>query len=98
MAGGAPLRIDIFDGDQRKLDGPRPSVVGVMRLEEPGAWSVVVPESAAELWIGGYADDNRDGKPDHEEPVGWYSGNPVQGGADRSGLSLTLSVQKPPEQ
>ena len=95
---GAPIRVDIFDGDQRNLNGPRPSVIGVVRLEALGAWQVSVPASASELWIGGYADDNRDGKPDHEEPVGWYAGNPVAGGAARSALDLILKIDTPPGQ
>ncbi len=92
---GAPIRVDIFDGDQRDLDGPRPSVVGVVRLEQPGAWTASVSADTPRLWVGAYADENRDGKPDHDEPVGWYGGNPVAGGADRSGIDLVLTVQPP---
>ena len=29
-----PIRIDIFDGDQRNIGGKRPSVVGVQRLNQ----------------------------------------------------------------
>ena len=92
---GAPVRVDVFDGDQRDLDGPRPSVVGVARLMEPGAWSVSVSASIGQLWVGGYADDNQDGKPDHNEPVGWYGGNPVAGGVAQTGIALSLTVQPP---
>ncbi|MFT5682530.1 MAG: hypothetical protein ACI8RZ_003448 [Myxococcota bacterium] len=78
---GAPIRVDVFDG--------------VARLTEPGAWSVSVSSSGGQLWVDGYADDNQDGKPDHSEPVGWYGGNPVAGGAAQTGIDLTLTVQPP---
>lgn len=91
----APIRVDIFNGNQQDLAGPRPSVVGVVHLDAPGAWSVQVSQSISQLWVGAYSDENNDGKPDHNEPVGWYSGNPVAGGADRGDLMLSLTVQPP---
>jgi hypothetical protein len=92
---GAPIRVDIFDGNQQDLAGPRPSVVGVVHLDAPGPWSVGVSTSISQLWIGAYSDENKDGKPDHSEPVGWYAGNPVAGGADRGDLTLSLAVPPP---
>jgi len=92
---GAPIRVDIFDGNQQDLAGPRPSVVGVVHLDAPGAWSVGVSSAIGQLWVGAYSDENKDGKPDHNEPVGWYQGNPVAGGADRGDLKISLTVQPP---
>lgn len=85
------VRIDLFDGDQRKLEGPRPSVVAVTRVDAPGAWSAEVPAGQA-VWIGAYVDVNGDGRPAPGEPSGWYADNPVQAGADQAGLELLLEV------
>ena len=86
------VRIDLFDGDQRKLDGPRPSVVAVVVLRSPGAWSVTVPQGSP-LWIGAYVDVDGDGRPAPSEPIGWFAGNPVQATADTAGLELVLEPE-----
>lgn len=96
------VRIDIFDGDQRELEGPRPSVVGVATMERPGAFEVSVPASAARVWLGAYVDEDLDGRPSPQDPAGWYAGNPVEtaGGADGAvdGIVIVLERQPPPPQ
>lgn len=92
------VRIDVFDGDQKKLDGPRPSVVGVLTLERPGPFEVKVPASVTQVWLGAYIDENLDGRPGPQDPSGWYTGNPVdtEGGAE--GIVIELIRQPPPPQ
>lgn len=85
------VRIDLFDGDQRDLEGPRPAVVAVTRVERPGAWSARVPEGQP-VWIGAYVDVDGDGRPAPSEPSGWYAANPVEAEADVGGLELVLEV------
>lgn len=92
------VRIDVFDGDQRKLDGPRPSVVGVLTLERPGPFEIQVPASAAQIWLGAYIDENLDGRPGPQDPSGWYAGNPVSTAGGASGIVIELIRQPPPPQ
>ena len=93
---GVVLRVDVFDGDQRDLGAPRPSVVGMTRVSEPGPYTVMVSASASAVWVGAYADLDGDGRPDHEEPVGWFAGNPLTPTDGVSGIDLVLAVEAPP--
>ena len=93
---GVTIRIDVFDGDQRNLSAPRPSVVGMARISEPGPYTVSVAESAASVWVGAYADLDGDGRPSHSEPIGWFSGNPLDLSGTISGVDLSLAVEAPP--
>lgn len=95
---GGPIRIDIFDGDQQAAanSGKRPSVVGQARLDKPGPFEVRVPEGIAGVWIGGFADENRNGRPDPRDPSGWFGGNPVSAEGDQTGISLQLRSAPPP--
>jgi hypothetical protein len=93
---GGSIRIDVFDGDQRDLSAPRPSVVGMHRMSEPGAFSVSVPASAGAVWLGAYADLDGDDRPSPSEPSGWYPGNPISLSGTVDGVSLGLFVEPPP--
>jgi hypothetical protein len=96
--GGGPIRIDIFDGDQQAAAGSskRPSVVAQARLEKPGPFEVRVPVGTTNVWIGGFADENRNGRPDPRDPSGWFGGNPVSVDGDQSGITLQLRSAPPP--
>ena len=72
------IRIDLFDGDQRNVAGPRPKVIGVHEMETEGDFEVSVAQSAKRVWLGAYVDLNSNNRPDKGEPSGWYQGNPVQ--------------------
>ncbi len=73
----AKIRIDIFDGDHRNLNAPRPKVVQFHELQRAGSFEISVPQDAKRVWIGAYADLNGNNRPDRGEPRGWYSRNPV---------------------
>lgn len=75
--GVGKIRIDLFDGDQRNVSGPRPKVVGVHELEGLGAFAISIAESAGRIWLGAYRDVNGNKRPDKGEPFGWYSKNPI---------------------
>ncbi len=87
------VRLDVFDGDQRQLEGPRPSVVAVHTVEQPGAFEIRVPKDSGSVWVGAFADTNSNGRPDRDDPQAWYSGNPVATAADVDGLVLDLEVE-----
>ena len=97
--GGGPIRVDVFDGDQRASagTGQRPSVVAQTNIERPGSFSLLVPKSAESVWIGAFADDNKNGRPDPADPTGWYSGNPLTPSDDQDAIELSLSVEAPPD-
>ena len=95
---GGPIRLDIFDGDQLAAAGSarRPSVVAQARVDQPGPFEVRVPVAASRVWVGGFADENRNGRPDPRDPSGWFDGNPVATDADRGDLVLKLRAAPPP--
>lgn len=92
------VRIDVFDGDQRDLSGPRPQVVGMGKIAAAGPFSVAVPQSAAKVWIGAFVDVDGDGRPGPAEPSGWYARNPVStASGDVNNINLSLAVEgRPP--
>ena len=96
--GGGPIRVDIFDGNQQAAAGSskRPSVVAQANLDGPGAFEVRVPASAGQLWIGAFADEDRNGRPGPRDPSGWFGGNPVSVDGDQGGIVLRLQAAPPP--
>lgn len=72
------IRIDLFDGDQRNVAGPRPKVIGVHEMDSAGSFEISISLSANRVWLGAYVDLNSNNRPDKGEPAGWYDGNPVQ--------------------
>jgi hypothetical protein len=91
--GSGKIRIDMFDGDQRNVSGPRPKVVGVHEIDSPGGFEVSVPQAHKRVWIGAYRDLNGNNRPDKGEPSGWYSRNPVYLDSIPSSVIITLVVE-----
>jgi hypothetical protein len=89
---GEPIRIDIFDGDQRQIGGSRPNVVMMEHLISDGAFEINIPQNDSYYWIGAYVDVDGDGKPGPNDPSAWYSGNPISGKEATEGVILQLTV------
>ena len=89
-----PIRIDIFDGDQRSLDGPRPKVISTKRVSQMGDFSISVDKKEEKIWIGAYCDVDGDGRPGPKDPSGWYANNPVESGSDLSEIAIILEIPK----
>ena len=87
------IRIDLFDGDQRNVAGPRPKVVGVHEIDDPGSFELSVALSHKRVWLGAYRDTNGNKRPDKGEPSGWYARNPVFLDSPPSSLVITLQVE-----
>ena len=87
-----PIRIDIFDGDQRNIGGKRPSVVVSTTVEAGPEFEIFLPKKEQMLWVGAYIDEDGNGRPGPLDPSGWYSGNPISGEADHSRVVLTLGI------
>ena len=87
-----PIRIDIFDGDQRNIGGKRPSVVVSTTVEAGPKFEIFLPKKEQMLWVGAYIDEDGNGRPGPLDPSGWYSGNPISGEADHSSVVLTLGI------
>lgn len=87
------IRIDLFDGDQRNVAGPRPKVVGVHEVEDPGPFELSVAVSHKRVWVGAYRDINGNKRPDKGEPSGWYARNPVFLDSPPASLVITLNVE-----
>lgn len=86
------VRVDVFDGDQTRLDGPRPSVVAVQQLGAAGTFEIRVPAEVGQVWVGAFADVDGNGRPDPGEPTGWSVRNPIATSADVGGIEITLVV------
>jgi hypothetical protein len=93
---GKKIRIDVFDGDQRKIGGNRPSVIISETLNKIGAYSIDLPQSEKELWVGAYIDEDEDGRPGPQDPSGWYISNPLSAEKNHSGITVILDVPNAP--
>lgn len=91
--GEGKIRIDLFDGDQRNVAGPRPKVVGVHEIDSPGPFEISIPASDKRVWIGAYRDKNGNNRPDKGEPAGWYSKNPVFLDSQPDTVVIVLTVE-----
>ena len=89
---GKAIRMDIFDGDQRKIGGQRPSVVVSETFTAIGAFSIQLPKSDKYVWIGAYIDEDQDGRPGPKDPSGWYVANPLSTQTPQKGIVLELSI------
>ena len=87
-----PIRIDIFDGDQRNIGGKRPSVVVSTTVEAGPKFEIALPKKSQMLWVGAYIDEDGNGRPGPLDPSGWYSENPISGESDHSRIILTLGI------
>jgi len=94
---GKPIRIDIFDGDQRNIGGKRPSVVRSEIITTTGPFTLFVPKSELQLWIGAYIDEDQDGRPGPQDPSGWYSANPVTASSAQTDISISLELLNDPK-
>ena len=61
-------------------------------MPSDGDFEIEIPERDSPYWIGAYVDVDQDGKPGANDPSAWYSGNPIMGNRDNSGVVLELSV------
>ncbi len=95
---GGKVRVDVFDGDQ--LDRTkRPGVVGWADLSGPGPFELTVPASTGEVWLSAFNDANSDGRPGHEDPTGFFGGNPLRLGSEAfDGLVIELRYNPRPEE
>jgi len=87
------IRIDLFDGDQRNVSGPRPKVVGVHEINQSGPFELSIPASVGKVWLGAYLDANKNNRPDKGEAVGWYSRNPVHLDDVPKAVNITLQEE-----
>jgi hypothetical protein len=91
---GKVIRIDVFDGDQRALEGPRPKVVSTKRISEQGKFSLFVDKKNISLWLGAYCDVDGDGRPGPKDPSGWYVSNPIDSDQNQDGITILLEIPK----
>lgn len=87
-----PIRIDIFDGDQRNIGGKRPSVVVSTTVDAGPTFEIFLPKQDQMLWVGAYIDEDENGRPGPLDPSGWYVDNPISGKTDHSTIVLRLGI------
>lgn len=87
-----PIRIDIFDGDQRNIGGKRPSVVVSTTVDAGPTFEIFLPKKEQMLWVGAYIDEDDNGRPGPLDPSGWYVDNPISGENDHSKVILKLGI------
>jgi hypothetical protein len=84
------VRVDVFDGDHT-VHGTHPGVVASARLDKPGPFSVAVPENAGKLYVEAVVDEDLDGRPGPQDPMGTAERYPVTAGTTPvTGLTVTL--------
>ncbi len=90
------VRIDAFDGDHTR-HGTQPGVVASARLDRPGPFSIDVPQGAGKLYFEAVIDEDGDGKPGPQDPMGTADRYPVTVGTTPiTGLTITLKRREPP--
>ena len=89
---GKPIRIDVFDGDQQAIDGPRPKVVSTKRIKQQGDFTLSVQQKDQSLWLGAYCDVDGDGRPGPNDPSGWFSQNPISAAKDSNEIVIQLAI------
>lgn len=89
---GKSIRIDVFDGDQQAIGGPRPKVVSTKRMKQQGDFSLAVDQKDRSLWLGAYCDVDGDGRPGPNDPSGWFVQNPISSAKDRDGIVIQLAI------
>lgn len=92
-SGAGKVRIDLFDGDQRNVSGPRPKVVGVHEVAQAGPFELSVPVSVGRVWLGAYLDGNGNNRPDKGEAFGWYNRNPIHLDDVPTSINITLEEE-----
>ncbi len=96
---GSPVRIDVFDGDQLAAAGgksKRPRVIATLQVAGPGPFSLEVPSAPGKVWLGAYADEDKDQRPGPLDPAAWAAENPIYVDKPRSGLKIKLERRPPP--
>lgn len=70
------VRIDAFDGDH-SVHGTHPGVVASARITRPGAFTLTLPENAGKLYIEAVVDEDQDGRPGPQDPMGTAERYPI---------------------
>ena len=90
------VRVDAFDGDHTR-HGTQPGVVATARLDKPGAFSLTVPQNAGKVYVEAVVDEDGDGKPGPQDPMGTAERYPVTVETDPvDGLVVELIKHEPP--
>lgn len=93
---GGKITIDVFDGDQSIKSGKRPDIVGRATFDGPGAFEMEVIADTP-IWLSAYADQDENGRPSKEDPMGPCDCNPVKSDEDVTGVVLELGRGTPPK-
>lgn len=92
---GGKITIDVFDGDQSLKGSSRPDIVGRATFDGPGPFEMVVLADTP-LWLSAYADQDANGRPSQEDPMGPCDCNPVKSDEDVDGVVIEMNRGTPP--
>ncbi|MCP4916019.1 MAG: hypothetical protein GY913_03765 [Proteobacteria bacterium] len=92
---GGKITIDVFDGDQTLKGDKRPDIVGRATFDGPGPFEMVVLADTP-IWLSAYADQDENGRPSKEDPMGPCECNPVKSDEDVSGVEFVMNRGTPP--
>ncbi len=71
-----------------------PELVATALVSGSGAWSLRVPARLGQVGLLAFRDDDQDGLPDGDQPLGEYAQNPVDVGVqDVTGLALSVPAK-----
>lgn len=90
------VRIDAFDGDH-SIHGTHPGVIASTRIPKPGAFTLSLPEGAGKMYIEAAVDENLDGRPGPQDPMGAAERYPVTvAAAPIDGVAIRLVKHEAP--
>jgi hypothetical protein len=91
------VAVNAFDGDHGARSGTQPKIIGMTKIDRPGAFSVNVAQGAGKVYLEATIDEDGDGRPGPLDPQGQADRFPVTVGTDTiTGLTITLTRRDPP--
>lgn len=91
------IRVSAFDGPHANQAASNPKIVGEVRLDQPGPFSLMVPENIGNIYLEAAVDEDMDGRPGPQDPQGTADLYPLSvGNSAVSGVMITLQRREPP--
>lgn len=91
------VRVSAFDGPHAEHAGSQPRIIGEVKLEKPGPFTMQVPQKAGAVYLEAAVDEDADGRPGPLDPQGNADSYPLQvGESPVSGVIISLSRREPP--
>lgn len=91
------VRINAFDGPHADHGTGAPKIIGEVRIDQPGPFTLTVPQGAGAVYLEAAVDEDEDGRPGPLDPQGKATGYPIQVDASPvTGATIVMERRAPP--